>query len=69
MILLRYTISMLLRRSSARLILLITFYSIYLIIGAYIFSAIEAPEEANRIKELKNLRSTFLHQHRCVRGD
>ncbi|KAK7605373.1 hypothetical protein V9T40_007231 [Parthenolecanium corni] len=60
---------MLPRRSSVRLILLIGFYFIYLIIGAYIFSAIEAPEEADRIKQLRNFRSKFLKYHECLRGD
>jgi len=33
-----------------------------------VFSAIEAPEEAARVRELKDLRQDFLDGHTCVGG-
>ncbi|XP_063241446.1 potassium channel subfamily K member 1-like [Bacillus rossius redtenbacheri] len=53
-------------RSTARLLLLLFFYLLFLVLGAAIFSAIEAPEEAGRVKELRHLRSQFLVKHQCV---
>ena len=54
--------------STIRLLLLILTYVTFLILGAAIFSAIEAPDEANRIKALKEHRERFLLNNECVRG-
>ena len=44
------------------------FYLVFVILGAAIFSAIEAPEEIERIKDLKRERMKFLTDHPCVTG-
>lgn len=46
----------------------IGFYVLFLAVGAFVFSAIEAPEEAARVRELKELRQDFLDGHKCVEG-
>jgi hypothetical protein len=47
---------------------LVGFYVIYLILGASIFSAIEGPEEAQMVINLRQIRSSFLENHPCVSG-
>ncbi|XP_023727351.1 potassium channel subfamily K member 1 isoform X3 [Cryptotermes secundus] len=58
-----------LNRSTARLLVLAAFYILFLVLGAAIFSAIEGPEEAQRVKQLRQLRRDFLLDHKCVRDD
>jgi hypothetical protein len=58
-----------LSRSTARLLVLVAFYVLFLVLGAAIFSAIEGPEETQRVKELRQLRRDFLLDHKCVRGE
>jgi hypothetical protein len=56
-------------RSTARLLVLSAFYILFLVLGAAIFSAIEGPEEAQLVKQLRLLRRDFLLDHKCVRGE
>lgn len=58
-----------LNRSTARLLVLAAFYILFLVLGAAIFSAIEGPEEAQRVKQLRQLRKKFLVNHKCVSGE
>lgn len=54
--------------ATVRLLVFIGFYVSFLAVGAFVFSAIEAPEEAARVRELKELRQEFLDGHTCVQG-
>lgn len=54
--------------ATVRLLVFVFFYVLFLAIGAYVFSAIEAPAEAARVRELKELRREFLYEHKCVKG-
>ena len=56
------------RRSTWRLILLSSFYLIFLGIGAAIFSAIEDPDEALLVADLRRARAQFLRAHPSVAG-
>lgn len=56
------------RRSTLRLLLLVSFYSTFILLGAAIFSAIENPEEAERVNDLRKSRSEFLQRHPSVTG-
>jgi hypothetical protein len=58
-----------LNRSTARLLVLAAFYILFLVLGAAIFSAIEGPEEAQRVRQLRQLRKNFLLEHKCVNGE
>jgi hypothetical protein len=58
-----------LNRSTARLLVLSAFYILFLVLGAAIFSAIEGPEETQRVRELRHLRKEFLQDHKCVSGE
>ncbi|KAL4148231.1 hypothetical protein QTP88_002512 [Uroleucon formosanum] len=49
--------------ATVRLLVFIGFYVSFLAVGAFVFSAIEAPEEAARVRELKDLRQDFLDGH------
>ncbi|GIY68894.1 potassium channel subfamily K member 1 [Caerostris extrusa] len=53
-------------KSTVRLVLLSAFYLLFLVIGASIFSAIEAPLEIRSIRELRSQRAAFLRDHPCV---
>ncbi|KAL1138668.1 hypothetical protein AAG570_008730 [Ranatra chinensis] len=53
---------------SVRLGLLALFYVLFLVVGAAIFSSIEAPEEALRVTQLRRHRAEFLQKHTCVTG-
>lgn len=48
------------------LTLLIGSYLIYLLLGAWVVSSIEAPYEEKLRKELKQLKQLFLHNNECV---
>lgn len=54
--------------SSVRLIGFATFYFVYLLLGAAIFSSIEAPGETTRVQQLRRMRADFLNMHSCVQG-
>lgn len=56
-------------RSVLRFVLFIGGYVVYLILGATIFSAIEGPEEYQKVQDLRNMRTTFLQEHKCVSGE
>ena len=58
-----------LNRSTARLLLLSAFYILFLVLGAAIFSAIEGPEEMQRVRQLRHLRKYFLLDNECVSGE
>jgi hypothetical protein len=58
-----------LNRSTARLLVLSAFYILFLVLGAAIFSAIEGPEEAQRVRQLRQLRKKFLQDHEYVSGE
>lgn len=51
-----------------RLLGLAGVYLLYLILGSAVFSAIEGPEEADRVREVRAFRQRFLQQHPCVTG-
>ncbi|XP_071971864.1 potassium channel subfamily K member 1-like [Engystomops pustulosus] len=47
-------------------LLLMLSYVMYLVIGAYIFSNLEQPQEVNLREKVENLWSKFLASHRCL---
>jgi len=57
-----------LNRSTARLLVLSAFYILFLVLGAAIFSAIEGPEETQRVRQLRQIRKEFLLDNKCVSG-
>lgn len=58
-----------LARSNVRLLVLLAFYFLFIVIGASIFSAIEAPHENAVIRSLRAKRASFLDNHPCVSGE
>ncbi|KAL3231992.1 hypothetical protein MRX96_023079 [Rhipicephalus microplus] len=57
-----------LARSNVRLLVLIAFYFLFIVIGASIFSTIEAPHENAVIRRLRAKRAAFLEAHPCVKA-
>lgn len=58
------------KKSNIRVCVLFGFYILYLVIGAAIFSAIEGPEERQKVKALKKIRSRFLQNNKeCLSGE
>uniref|UniRef100_T1JN22 Potassium channel domain-containing protein n=1 Tax=Strigamia maritima TaxID=126957 RepID=T1JN22_STRMM len=55
-------------RSHVRVLILLGFYLLFLTIGASIFSAIEAPKEVEKIRDLRDKRIGFLQKFACVTG-
>lgn len=55
-------------RGFVRLFLFIGGYILFLVFGAFVFSAIEAPEEREKVESLRNLRGAFLQRHNCITG-
>lgn len=53
---------------ACRLAALVLIYVLFLVLGSAVFSAIEGPEEADRVRELRELRQRFLVNHPCVAG-
>ncbi|TWW53537.1 Potassium channel subfamily K member 1 [Takifugu flavidus] len=53
-------------RSCLRFALLVVAYTVYLLLGAWIFSAIELPYEEELRRELIAAREDFLSNHTCV---
>ncbi|XP_057667657.1 potassium channel subfamily K member 1-like isoform X2 [Diorhabda carinulata] len=49
-----------------RLFVFFSGYLLFLVLGASVFSAIEAPEEKEKIQSLRKLRRGFLKNHSCV---
>ncbi len=60
--------TMALSKSNIRVILLSSFYILYLVIGGAIFSAIEGPAEREIVQALKSTRQKFLTDHKCMTG-
>ena len=61
---------MALSKTCLRLIAICSFYVLYLVIGASILSTIEGPEEREKVKSLKAIRSSFLQDnHECISGN
>ncbi|XP_076311642.1 potassium channel subfamily K member 1-like [Tachypleus tridentatus] len=60
---------MFISKSNTRLIVLTAFYLLFLVIGASIFSAIEAPKEIDIIRSLRNRRAKFLQDHSCLKDE
>uniref|UniRef100_A0A224YW85 Potassium channel subfamily K member 1 n=1 Tax=Rhipicephalus zambeziensis TaxID=60191 RepID=A0A224YW85_9ACAR len=58
-----------LARSNVRLLVLIAFYFLFIVIGASIFSTIEAPHENSVIRKLRAKRAAFLEEHPCVKDE
>ncbi|KAL0275455.1 UNVERIFIED_CONTAM: hypothetical protein PYX00_003293 [Menopon gallinae] len=56
------------RRSTLRLFALFTFYIVFLVVGAAVFSAIQDPEETRIVNDLRRAREKFLQFHHCVEG-
>lgn len=54
------------RRSTVLLHLYVPFYSLYLLVGAVLFSLIEGPIERDYIEELRDFRMKFLERNTCV---
>ncbi|CAH1373480.1 unnamed protein product [Tenebrio molitor] len=53
-------------RGLLRLFLFLGGYVIFLLVGASLFSAIESPEELQKVQNLRKLRSEFLKNHPSV---
>ncbi|RNA39919.1 potassium channel subfamily K member 1-like [Brachionus plicatilis] len=53
----------LVKTSNSRLLLLITFYTIYLFMGAIVLDNLESPHEAHFINELNRYVENFRHRH------
>lgn len=51
-----------------RLLALLGLYLLYLVLGSAVFSAIEGPEEVERVDQLRSFRHRFLDNHTCVSG-
>ncbi|CAH1282935.1 unnamed protein product [Diabrotica balteata] len=54
------------RRGFFRFFIFFSGYLLFLVLGASVFSAIEAPEEKEKVASLRKLRSDFLKNHPCV---
>ena len=55
-------------RGLLRLFLFLGGYIIFLVLGATVFSAIESPEELQKVQDLRKLRADFLKNHPSVTG-
>ncbi|KAK7053127.1 Potassium channel subfamily K member 1 [Halocaridina rubra] len=55
-----------LAKSNVRLLAYFVLYMIFLILGAAIFSAIEAPEEIDMIRAVRRRRNNFLKDFPCI---
>uniref|UniRef100_A0A6P7G8C0 Potassium channel subfamily K member 1-like n=1 Tax=Diabrotica virgifera virgifera TaxID=50390 RepID=A0A6P7G8C0_DIAVI len=56
------------RRGFFRFFIFFSGYLLFLVLGSSVFSAIEAPEEKEKVASLRKLRSDFLKNHPCVPG-
>ena len=57
------------RRGNVRLLCLVMFYLVFLVVGAAIFSAIEAPVEVGLIRSTRRMKQKFLQANPCVTGE
>ena len=57
------------RRGNVRLLCLVLFYLVFLVVGAAIFSAIEAPVEVGLIRSTHHMKQKFLRENPCVTGE
>ena len=57
------------RRGNVCLLCLVLFYLVFLVVGAAIFSAIEAPVEVGLIRSTRRLKQKFLRDNPCVTGE
>lgn len=55
-------------RGLCRFLVFFTGYLLFLILGASVFSAIEGPEEIEKVQHLRTIRSKFLEDHSCITG-
>ena len=57
-----------LAKSNTRLLVFFCFYIMFLIIGASIFSAIEAPREIRMINEIRHQKKVFMNNFKINKG-
>ncbi len=62
------TVATNMKKCNFRLMLLLAFYSLFLILGAAIFSAIESPLEVAEVKNMRERKFNFLRSHTCLSG-
>lgn len=55
-------------KSNVRLLGYFVLYLVFLVLGAAIFSAIEAPEEISTIRAIRRRRQEFLKDFPCISG-
>lgn len=55
-------------KSNVRLLGYFVLYLVFLVLGAAIFSAIEAPEEISTIRAIRRRRQEFLKDFPCLSG-
>ena len=55
-------------KSNVRLLSYTVLYLVFLVLGAAIFSAIEAPEETEMIRYIRRRREQFLSNFTCITG-
>ncbi|KAI8505640.1 PREDICTED: potassium channel subfamily K member 1-like isoform X1 [Branchiostoma belcheri] len=55
-----------LNRRTARLLVIIVIYTMYIVVGAIIFCAIEGPEERQTGQRVRDFRAGFLEKNQCV---
>jgi len=60
------TVATNMKKCNFRLMLLLAFYSLFLILGAAIFSAIESPLEVAEVKNMRERKFNFLRSHTCL---
>ncbi|CAH1975819.1 unnamed protein product [Acanthoscelides obtectus] len=53
-------------RGLCRFVIFLCGYVLFLVLGASVFSAIEGPEEIEKVQSLRELRSNFLKNNPCV---
>ncbi|XP_066281916.1 potassium channel subfamily K member 1-like [Branchiostoma lanceolatum] len=59
----------LINRRTARLLVIILIYIMYLVVGAIIFCAIEGPQERETGQRVRDFRAGFLEKNPCVTND
>lgn len=55
-------------KSNVRLLAYSVLYLVFLVLGAAIFSAIEAPEETEMIRYIRRRKEQFLANFTCITG-
>lgn len=56
-------------KSNVRLLAYSVLYLVFLVLGAAIFSAIEAPEESEMIRSIRRRKELFLANFTCITGE